>query len=155
MKFLDFLHADSIELNLKAKTPEEAVRELAELLAKANRIQDKEGVVSAVMSRETTITTGIGEGVAVPHAKIESVSKPIMAIGVTEKGIDWQSVDNRPAHLIILIISPNKDAGTQLRLLASISRLIKKKGVAPILLNTDSPQDLLDFFNEMENRMIL
>jgi len=72
-----------------------------------------------------------------------------------EDGIEWKSVDQRPAHLITLIISPQKDAGTQLRLLTSIARLIKKKGVAPILLNTDSPRDLLEFFHEMEEKRIL
>jgi len=155
MKFLDYLHPDSIELNLKGRSPEEAIYELASLLHKAKRITDLESVVSAVQLREASISTGIGEGVAVPHAKVDSVSQPIMAIGVTEEGIDWKSVDERPAHLIILIISPQKDAGTQLRLLTSIARLIKQKGVAPILLNTDSPQDLLEFFHEMEEKRIL
>jgi len=155
MKFSDYLHPDSIELNLKAKIADEAICELAGLLFKAKHIADLDSVVAAVKSREASISTGLGEGVAVPHAKVETVSQPILAIGISEEGIEWKSVDDRPAHLIILIISPQKDAGTQLRLLTSVARLIKKKGIAPILLNTDSPQDLLEFFHEMEDKMIL
>jgi len=155
MKFLDYLSEDCIELNLKAHSPEEAVRELVALLVQAEKIDEMEKVVTAVMNREMSLSTGIGEGVALPHAKIELVQGPMMAIGISEEGIEWGAIDHRPAHLVILILSTQKDAGTQLRLLASISRLLKKKGVAPILLNTNSTKDLMEFFSEMEDKMIL
>lgn len=155
MRFLDFLTQDCIELNLKAKTPEEAVRELVTLLERGGKIEDAEKVIGAVMSREMSLSTGIGEGVALPHAKVESVEGPVLAIGISEEGIDWESIDHRPAHLVILILSPHKDAGAQLKLLASISRLLKKKGVAPILLKTSTTSDLMEFFSDMEDKLIL
>src|SRR5258706_2964082 len=116
MTFLEALHADSIQLNMKARTKEEAVRELAELLFQAHRIPDKESVIGAVMAREAAISTGIGEGVAVLHSKIDSMKEMVAAVGISQEGIDWQSLDGRPAHIVILVLSPLQDAGAQSRL---------------------------------------
>lgn len=155
MRLLDVLHADSIQLNLQAKTKEEAVKELIDLVAQAGRLADREAAFTGVQAREASISTGIGEGVAVPHSKTDAVKETLVAVGLSHTGIDWQSPDGRPAHLVFLILSPHQDSGAQLRLLASIARLIKLKGVAPILLNAESPEMLLGFFHEMEGKKVL
>lgn len=155
MGLLDALHPDSIELHLQAKTKEEAVRELVALLGKAQRVADSEAAYSCVMTREASVSTGIGEGVAVPHSKTDAVKETLIAFGLSQDGIDWRSPDGRPAHLIFLILSPHQDAGAQLKILASIARLIKMKGIAPILLNADTPETLVAFFSEMEGKKVL
>lgn len=103
------------------------------------------------MAREKLGSTGIGQGVALPHARIENIKKPIVLIGISQKGIDFSSLDGAPVYIIFLIISPIFQEGLHLKLLAKISRLLKDKYFLERLKELRSPQEIIEFIRRQED----
>ena len=116
-----FLSAKAFAQDLKAVTSGEAIRDLARLAA-ATAGLDEQSVASAVLEREAQGATGIGENVAVPHARIDGLKQPVVAVGISEGGIDFDAPDGEPARLIFLLLTPRDDDGAQLEILADIAR---------------------------------
>ena len=143
MKLMDFLIPDAIEPNLKSSAKNDAIRELIMMLKKAGAISDVESIANIVLEREELGTTGIGEGIAVPHGKSNSLDKLVAAFGRSEKGIDFQSIDNQPVNLIFLLVAPANSAGPHLMALARISRLLKNHNFRSGLMNAKSKEEIL------------
>jgi mannitol/fructose-specific phosphotransferase system IIA component (Ntr-type) len=102
----------------------EAIRELVEL-AVAGVDLNADGVDSSVWEREQLLATGIGHGVAIPHARIEGLKDPIVAVGLSDSGIDFDAPDGQPAHIVFLLLTPRKDPSVQLELSANISQIFR------------------------------
>ncbi len=150
MKLMDFFVPSAIEPNMKSSTKTEAIKELVALLKKAGVINDENSVAKVVLEREELGTTGIGEGIAVPHGKSEAVDRVVAAFGRSEKGINFDSVDNQPVHLLFLLVAPVGSSGPHLLALARISRLLKSREIREGLMKAKTSADLLKILQSEE-----
>jgi PTS system nitrogen regulatory IIA component len=146
MKLMDFLIPDAIEPNMKSTTKTDAIKELVGLLKQAGAIANEDSVAKVVLEREELGTTGIGEGIAVPHGKSDAVDKLVAAFGRSEKGINFESIDNQPVHLLFLLVAPIDSAGPHLMALARISRLLKNKNFREELMSAEGKSEILKMY---------
>lgn len=142
MRIIDFLSEKCISINLKGRNKREVLEELVDLLVKAGEIEDKEEMVKVLLEREKLGSTGIGEGIGIPHGKTKTVKKLVAAFGRSEKGIDFDSLDGEPAYLFFLMVAPQDSAGPHLKALARISRLLKEKDFREELMRAPNPEVL-------------
>jgi len=142
MRIIDFLSEKCININLKGRNKREVLEELVDLLVKAGEIEDKEEMVKVLLEREKLGSTGIGEGIGIPHGKTKTVKKLVAAFGRSEKGIDFDSLDGEPAYLFFLMVAPQDSAGPHLKALARISRLLKEKDFREELMRAPNPEVL-------------
>jgi len=129
MKITDFLSKKAIITDIKSVKKEDVIKELADALINAGEIEkrDRNKLIEALIVREALGSTAIGQGVAIPHAKCDSVTKLVAAFGLSKKGVDFDSLDGEPAHIFFLLVAPQDSAGPHLKALARISRLLKDK----------------------------
>ena len=148
MKVLDFLDENSIKLDVSGPSKKEAIGELCQLLHTGSKIKDADSVVTSLMEREKLGSTGIGQGVAIPHGKSESVEKLVAALGVSRRGINFESLDGEPVHLIFLLVAPPDSAALHLKALARISRLLKDKFFRQALKEAKSAEEIKKIIQE-------
>jgi PTS system nitrogen regulatory IIA component len=146
MKLMDFLIPDAIEPEMKSITKADSIRELVALLKKAGAITDEQAVAEVVLDREELGTTGIGEGIAVPHGKSDDVDELVAAFGRSERGVDFESIDNQPVHLLFLLLAPKAYSGPHLMALARISRLLKNRDFRKSLMDAEDKAGVLKVF---------
>ncbi|MDD5746184.1 MAG: PTS sugar transporter subunit IIA [Candidatus Omnitrophica bacterium] len=127
MKIMDFLNEKAVTANLTATTKEGIIAELIDLLANAQAIKDPDKLVKILLEREALGSTGIGQGVAIPHGKSENVKELVAAFGLSPKGVNFDSLDGEPVYIFFLLVAPEDSAGPHLKALARISRLLKDK----------------------------
>ena len=127
MKIIDFLKEGAIVPDLKATDKESVIKELVTLLKDIGEISDQEKIVEIILEREKLGSTGIGQGIAVPHAKTDQVKQIVVAFGLSRKGVNFESLDEEPVYLIFLVLAPVEATGMHLKLLAKIARLLKDK----------------------------
>ena len=130
MNIMSFLDDRAVTTDLKASSSkEDVIRELVGLLVRAGSIKEKDvpKLVQILLKRESLGSTGIGQGVAIPHGKSDCVSKLVAAFGVSRAGINFDSLDGESVHLLFLLVAPEDSAGPHLKALARISRLLKDK----------------------------
>ncbi len=144
MKIMDFLNKKAISADLKAVDKESAIKELVDLLVKADAITaKKEEIVKILMARESLGSTGIGQGIGIPHGKSPYIKSLIAAFGLSKKGIDFESLDGEPAYIFFLLLAPEESAGPHLKALARISRLLKDKYVREMLKKAETEKDII------------
>jgi mannitol/fructose-specific phosphotransferase system IIA component (Ntr-type) len=143
MKLCELLDSAVIKLNLAATEREEAIEELVDVLVRAGRITDRKGCIEALMAREAQQTTGIGNAVGVPHAKHPCITKLTAALGISQKGVEFEAVDDKPAKVIFLIMARMNDPGPHVRALAEIARLLQIPGFFRKLVEAKSSDDVL------------
>ena len=149
MKIMDFLNKKAITANLKAADKEGAIRELVDLLSKADAITaKKEDIVKILMAREALGSTGIGQGIGIPHGKSSNVKSLVAAFGLSKKGIDFESLDGEPAYIFFLLLAPEESAGPHLKALARISRLLKDKYIRETLKKAETEKDIIKIIND-------
>jgi len=124
MVLTQILQPTCVRVPLISKDKDSAMTELIDVLDGAGLLQDKQAVVDAVFTRERTRSTGIGSGIAIPHGKCNAVKELVMALGVAPEPIEFQSVDNKPVSIVILLVSPLDQTGPHIQALAQISRLM-------------------------------
>ena len=147
MKLMDFLISEAIEPNMKSANKTDAIKELVAMLKTTGTIADDEIVARVVLEREELGSTGIGEGIAVPHGKSDVVDNVVAVFGRSEKGIDFKSeVDNIPVRLVFLLVAPMGSSGPHLLALARISRLLKSKDFRERLIKAKSKSEILEIF---------
>jgi len=152
MKVVDFLTKDKILLDIKSKTKEEAIKEVASLLKSSKRIRDYEQFLKDIFERESLNTTGIGNAVAIPHARTDAVSDFVMAYGRAGEGIEFDSLDSKPVKFIFLMGTPkNKGLNDYLQLLAHLTRLLNKNDFQQALLKAGGPEEVVRLFASFES----
>ncbi|ADA67019.1 putative PTS IIA-like nitrogen-regulatory protein PtsN [Thermotoga petrophila RKU-10] len=139
-----------MSFDLKSKSKIEVIDELIDLLHKSGKITNKEKFKKAVLKREEEFSTGIGMGIAVPHGKDSSVKEPCIAFGVSKNGVDFDSMDGKPAYIFFLIAVPEESSDEHLRILSFISRKLMHENVRNKLFNAKSFEDVIDAFTESE-----
>lgn len=152
MEIMDFLNPKAISLELKAATKEEVIKELLGILAEAEGIKNEDKLFKILMDREALGSTGIGQGVGIPHGKTDSVKKLVGAFGISKNGIDFDSLDGEPTYIFFLLIAPEDSAGPHLKALAKISRLLKDKFFRERLMKAKTKKELIDIIISEEQR---
>lgn len=153
MRLTEILKPANIKLPLNAKTKTEAIGELVEVLSASGEVTDSKKVLDSVLERESTRTTGIGNGLAIPHGKCNGVNHLVMAIGRPATPIDFQAIDGRPVTLIWLLASPPDQTGPHIHALARISRLMTIERFRQALVAAQTPQQLYDAIVQQENSL--
>lgn len=128
---------------LEARDKFQAIEELARSFEGSALCSDISSLINALKEREEIMSTGIGYGIAIPHAKIQSVSEMAFAIGISRKGIDFDSMDGQPVNLIILVIAGEKQHKDYLRLLSNIMAILKKEPVKETIIQSASPEEII------------
>jgi len=131
----ELLDGDLIIEDMQATDKAGAIRELASLLRRTGRISDEEHLVSIVLEREST-TTGIGDGIAIPHGRLKDIPEVIVAFGRSRKGVDFQSMDNKPVHLFFLFVSPEHRPEVHLATLRRLARLTRDPALRERLMRS-------------------
>ena len=153
MRLTEILKPQNIKVPVLAKVKTEAIAELISLLADNGEVVDPKKVLDSVLEREATRTTGIGNGLAIPHGKCPGVSSLVMAIGKAATPIDFQAIDGRPVTLIWLLGSPPDKTGQHIHALARISRLMTIDKFRQAVSATTSAQELYDLIVQQENAL--
>ena len=138
MRIEEFLKPEAVILELSAQTKPEVLRELARTLARANPQVSADKVGEALFAREKIYSTGIGEGVAIPHGKLNGLGGLSASFDVCKAGIDFDSIDKKPTFLFFALVSPENSAGLHLKALARISRLFKNPSFREAILQAGS-----------------
>lgn len=150
MHLSQLLNPQAINVSLQAKAKREVIAELVDLLEKAHGLASGGEVLDRVLKRETMMSTGIGNGIAIPHGKARATDRLVAACGVSRTGVEFDSVDGQPANLFILLISPPDMGGPHVKVLANISRLLKDEAVREGLKRAESAQGFLSLLREAE-----
>ncbi|QQE11703.1 PTS sugar transporter subunit IIA [Planctomycetota bacterium] len=150
MRLTDILQPDSVVVPLEAQDKQEAIFKLADALVASTNIKDSNSLQKAIWERETTRTTGIGHGIAIPHGKSEGVDTLCMAIGLPTNPIDFNSIDGRPVDLIILLASPVDQTGPHIQALAKISRMLMNEDFRTTIKDATTGDQLYKLIAEYE-----
>lgn len=150
MQILDFLNADAVKMSLESKTKKDAIKELVEVLFKSGKVKDKKKMLQTLMEREELGSTGIGQGIAIPHGKSDTVSDLAAAFGLSADGISFDSLDGEPVNIFFMLVAPEGAAGAHLKALARISSLLKDKYFRKSLLAAKAPEDVIKIIQEEE-----
>ena len=151
MRITDLLDKQSISLNGAPKNKKEALDQVVDLMAKSGKINDIEAYRQKVYAREEESTTGIGEGIAIPHGKCDAVTKPGLAAMVVKDGVDFESLDDEPVHLIFLIAAPNTEDNIHLDVLSKLSVLLMDEQFTADLLNAKSVDEFLEIVDKADD----
>jgi fructose-specific phosphotransferase system IIA component len=150
MVLTQILEPAYIKVPLDSKDKESVITELVDILDTNELLVDKNDVLQAILSREKTRSTGIGSGIAIPHGKCKGVKDLVMAMGISHEGIDFQSIDEKPVYIVVLLASPVDRTGPHIQALARISRLMLDEEFKNKLQNAASAQELYELINEKE-----
>ena len=137
---------------LSSNNKDGALRELVRVLAQVERQVDEDRMMEILLERERLGSTGIGEGVAIPHGKSKDVKKLLASFGRSLPGLDFQSMDGKPAHLFFLLVAPENSAGIHLKALARISRLMKDQVFRKRLMEVSSAEEIYALFSEEDEK---
>lgn len=154
MTLSELLTSAAITTRLKARTKREALGELVELLEKAHGIDSQGEILDRVLRREAMMSTGIGNGVAIPHGKARAVDRMLGACGLSPEGIEFDAVDGEPARLFILLVSPENVGAPHVRVLANISRLLKEESVRQRLREAGNASEFLAALESAEAKFL-
>lgn len=151
MKITDLLSKDAIKLNGIANSKQDAINKLVDLMAKNGNLTDKEKYKEVVLKREEEGSTGIGEGIAIPHGKTDAVSKPGLSAMVINDGVEFDSLDGQPAKLLFLIAAPNTKDNVHLDVLSRLSTLLMDTEFRKSLMEAKTPEEFLRCIDIAEN----
>lgn len=152
MKICDILSVDKIIPSLKVSEKEDAINSLIDLFKGDERVKDLEDMRNSVLEREKIMSTGVGKGFAIPHAKTNGVSDIIAAFAKLEKPIDFQALDEQPVNLVFLLIGKENLVGPHIKLLSRISRMMNKDKFRESLAKASTAEEVYSLFREEENQ---
>lgn len=152
MKLSDFVVSEAIIVDLQATAKEDAIREIVGSLAQAGRLpeSDLESVARAILGREELGSTGIGQGVAVPHTRHPTVSRLVGTVALSRRGVDFAALDGEPVDILFLLISPPNQPGDHLRALENISRHLKDDRFVSFLRQAKTRESVVELLEEAD-----
>jgi PTS system nitrogen regulatory IIA component len=151
MKITEMLRKEFILAELKAGNKRAALAEMVGVFAKGNIRTDPEAILRVLLEREKLGSTGIGDGIAIPHGKLAGLDEMMIAFGRSKEGIEFDAMDGKPVHLISLLIAPENSAGQHLKALAKISRMMKDELYRRTLLEAKTHDDLVRIIAEKDD----
>jgi PTS system nitrogen regulatory IIA component len=147
MKILDVLPKDAILVDLKAQDKKGILEELVEPISRLKEV-NREELVRVLMERERLGSTGIGSGIGIPHGKLKDLDGLVLGFGLSRKGVDFESMDNRPTHIFFLLVTPENSTGLHLKLLARISKILKHDPFRERLLKAADREEIYAIIKE-------
>jgi PTS system nitrogen regulatory IIA component len=144
MALIDLMVEDIVKTPLASKDKPEVLRELVQILKDAEKINDFDGALNAVQEREDKMSTGLQDGIAVPHGKTPVVSSLQLAIGISPTGIDFDALDGNPTKLFFLLLAPPDQAGPHVQALAEIAKLAQSKAFCRALVRAESAEEVVE-----------
>lgn len=151
MKLSDLLTEKAISVGLTARDKRGVIEELVGLLADAmGTVTDRDAVIKAVWDREELMSTGIGQGVGIPHAKTNAVDRLHAVFGRSDAGVDFSALDSKPVHIFFLLVAPEDLSGPHVKALARISRLLKQSYFRQALMDAKKAQEIMTIIREEE-----
>ena len=142
MRISEFLSPEALIADLQARDKQAVLREMSAVLSRAHPSLKEERLVEVLREREKLGSTGIGEGVAIPHGKLPGLTNLVAAFGVSRQGVDFEAIDGKPTHLFFALVAPENSAGVHLKALARISRLFKNPRFRASILEAASAADI-------------
>ena len=149
-KISDILTVNRIK-NVKSLKKDKVLAEVCEMLKDAPEVVSPKVLLKAIKAREAIMSTGIGMGIAIPHAKVSSVTDFVMAVGRSEKGVDFQSLDGFPVHLIILIVASDTQGEEFLKILGKIGAFFNISGNKEKFINAKTSEEIFNLFKDFDN----
>jgi len=150
MALYELLDVNSIKIDLEGEFTDEVVAELIELLVQGGRLEDREGAIDAILDREAKGSTGIGGGVALPHARLESIPELTAALGLSRTGVEFDAIDHKPVHVVMLLLARAGEPGPHVTALQETSTLMSIPRFIERLLACKKPLEALDLIRAEE-----
>jgi fructose PTS system EIIBC or EIIC component len=150
MKLSKFCDENLISFDLKSTTKNAIIEELVDLAANSTLVKDRDELLRDIIHRENMVTTGIGYGVAFPHAKTKATKGIVIAFGRSQKGIDFDAMDKKPVHVFFMIAAPEDAIGAHLNVMARLSYIMKSEENRQKLMTVNAPGDLLSILDSVE-----
>lgn len=147
MKNSNLFSENCINLNLKRSTKSEIIDELVEMLNAAGKLNDKEEYKKQILKRESQSSTGLEEGIAIPHAKTVAVKVPSIAFGISKNGVDYESLDGEPSKLFFMIAAPANASDTHIEILSKLTTMLLDDEVREKLLEVKNPQEVIEILS--------
>lgn len=154
MKLEDYLSPDLVVTDVRPGQIREVLRQLVEPLVEKGLLRDPEGLVEALLDRETLQSTGIGHGVAVPHAISDEIAAPRLVLARCPEGADFRALDDQPVHLFFMLLSPPDESRNHIKLLARIARMVRHSELIDELLDPTDPDRLLRIVREYDRHHV-
>ncbi len=152
MKITEFLDKRGIRVGMEAVEKEDALKELVDVLADVKDIGDKKGILRALVEREGLGSTGIGQGIAIPHGKTDRVNELVAVLGISRKGVNFDSLDGELVYIFFLLVAPKETAGPHLKALAQISRLLRDSYFCELLKRCKSADEVYELIRKEEDK---
>ena len=150
MKISDILTEDMVITELQGESKEQIIGAMIDLISGSQKVIDKQKVREAIFERERIMSTGVGNGFAIPHGKTDAVSDIVAAFAITAQPIDYQALDEKPVRLVFLLVGKDNMIGPHIKLLSRISRLMNKEEFRKRLLNLKTSKEIMDIFKQEE-----
>ncbi|MBT4485766.1 MAG: PTS sugar transporter subunit IIA [Candidatus Latescibacteria bacterium] len=152
MKLSEFLNENEIKIDLEAEDKMEAIEELVDFLISDHELslRDRNDILDVVFKRERSISTGVGEGVAIPHGSIDCIDEIVGAIGISKKGIDFDSFDGVPVNIVLLLLIPKTKFGKHIKTLAQIARILSQADIRSRICSAESSEKVFGILEESE-----
>lgn len=155
MNIQDMLKKEFIIEDLKSRTKKEVLIELADVFLRDDTDIDRSAMIEVLLKREKLGSTGIGDGIAIPHGKLAGLEKLVVSFGRSRGGVDFDSLDGRPVHIFFLLMAPENSAGQHLKALARISRMLKDVSFRESLIKAESSENIYNLIVEKDGTYIL
>lgn len=150
MRLIEYLEPDFVLLDLRTTGIEDTLAAVVDRLDHATGIGNRDAVLRALVERETTHSTSLGNGVALPHATVPGVDRPVVVVAIAPEGVHFADRESEPVRLFFVLLSPVAEAGTHIKLLARIVRLARRPGFVATLLEAESGQDLVESIERLD-----
>lgn len=152
MKITDFLDRKAIKIGIQATDKEGILKELVGVLAQAKDLGDSKAVVKALLERENLGSTGIGQGIAIPHGKTDRVKELTAVLGISKQGVNFEALDGEPVYIFFLLVAPKDTAGPHLKALAQISRLLRDSYFCELIKRCQTADDVFELIKREEEK---
>ncbi len=150
MKIIDVLSKETVAIGLKAANKQDLLKKMVDLAANSNKIPNKTAVLQSVLERENIMSTGVGKGVALPHAKSNLIDNAVASIALLAEPIDFESLDGEPINVCFLLLGIENNVGLHLRMLSKVSRFLNNDVFREKVLACSTSEELLSLFEEAE-----
>ncbi|MCG0276438.1 MAG: PTS sugar transporter subunit IIA [Thermosediminibacteraceae bacterium] len=144
------LSDEMICMDLNADTKEDAIRQLAMMAAEAGKLTSMDEYIESVLAREKTYTTGVGNGIAIPHGRSKAVKETFIVFGKSRKGVEWEALDGKPVHLIFLLGVPEEAESEHLKVLSQISRRLMNENFVKRLKRAETKKEIIEAFKDFQ-----
>ena len=154
MKIEEILKKESVIADLLGDSKEKVIKEMTQCLKKNNFIKNDQALFETLMEREKLGSTGIGENVAIPHGKSDEVTQIITVLARSKKGVEFESLDQKPVHFVCMVIAPAHSTGQHLKVLARVSRIFKNQGIREEILKAENSDTIYSILMNEDSKFI-